>query len=179
MVLATSQTARSAATTATATPRAESTEPSLPRWSARKDRAPMTRPAVPKRTALPIMVIRATAVREGCECTQWTVTEASRAPRYMPSQKPTKDKVSSTAPSRSPSIAGDGDDHEQQHVEEVHGDGSPTGRASWVREVGSPPGNGRRVLPTAQAEFAKIRSWRVKIAGGAGEGRPDHAGEDQ
>ena len=69
-VLASSQATRREAITATTTPSAESTGPSIPRWTREKARLPTIRPVRPQMAAMPSMVTRATVVRAGWEWTQ-------------------------------------------------------------------------------------------------------------
>ncbi len=64
-VLANSQITSSEATTATPTPSAESTVPSLPRCTRTKTRLPTIRPATAPMVAAPSMVTRATLPRAG------------------------------------------------------------------------------------------------------------------
>ena len=104
-VLATNQATSSEATTATTTPRAESTGPNRLRCTREKARLPTTRPMTPQHAATPNMLARATAVRSGWVWTQCTVTEASRAPRYRPTRNPPKERIWTMAPSRRPWMA--------------------------------------------------------------------------
>ncbi len=86
------------------------------------------------------------------------LAEARMAPRYMPSQNPTNERVSSTAPRRRPSMAATATTTSNRTSRMFTARGRPyTGRGVSPRVV-SPPGNGRRVSRPIWTEFTKIHT---------------------
>src|SRR5580700_70346 len=102
--LPTSQAATKVATTATATPAAESTDPRRSRRRALAERAPKSRPTPPRRKAAPNTTTMAMRLRASFPLASPTSAGASRAPRNRPSQNPPKERTCDAAPSRSPWI---------------------------------------------------------------------------